>query len=150
MSSMAQRLFSLCATSLGVLAQASLPQATVDQVAWQGQGKGASDMAVFIHYNIATAAGTQGCNCQGQAPPAIDIWDPSALDTDAWIREGVAMGATRFIYVAKHGCGFLAWNSSTDYPYSAASLNRQMLTSSVASLKVQRRRALVTASTTVS
>lgn len=77
-------------------------------------------MAVFIHYNIATAAGTQGCNCQGQAPPAIDIWDPSALDTDAWIREGVAMGATRFIYVAKHGCGFLAWNSSTDYPYSAA------------------------------
>jgi hypothetical protein len=32
---------------------------------------------------------------------------------------GLAMNATRFIYVAKHGCGFLAYNSSVDYPYSA-------------------------------
>ena len=95
-------------------------QGTPEQIRWQGQGSGAGDVAVFIHYNIATAAGTQGCGGCGGAPPNISIWNPSALDTDSWISSGMAMGATRFIYVAKHGCGFAAWKSAPSYPYSAS------------------------------
>ena len=98
------------------------PVGTPEQVAWQGQGAGTGDMAVFIHYNMATADGSQGCDCSGRAPPAAAKWAPTALDTDAWIAAGVAMGATRFVLVAKHGCGFLTWNSSTasEYGYSIA------------------------------
>ena len=124
------------------------PTATADQVAWQGQGPESknhrsSDMAVFIHYNMATAAGTQGCGgCDGKpegaAPPPIGIWNPSALDTDSWIRTGMEMGATRFIYVAKHGCGFFAYNSSVSYPYNAAhstAPNADVVSAFVASAK---------------
>eukprot|EP00697_Spironema_sp_BW2_P017454 gnl/Spiro4/9142_TR4813_c0_g1_i1.p1 gnl/Spiro4/9142_TR4813_c0_g1~~gnl/Spiro4/9142_TR4813_c0_g1_i1.p1 ORF type:complete len:480 (-),score=96.55 gnl/Spiro4/9142_TR4813_c0_g1_i1:89-1366(-) len=69
---------------------------------------------------MATMAGTQGCGGCGGAPPSIDLWDPSALDTDLWIRTGVAMGCRRFVLTAKHGCGFLAWNSSLPgYDYHA-------------------------------
>ena len=112
----------LCVTAAPPPPIPPVPNATIDQILWQGEGSPtAGDMAVFIHYNMATAAGTQGCGgCGGTAPPPIDIWNPSALDTDAWIAAGVAMGATRFIYVAKHGCGFFAYNSSVPYPYNAA------------------------------
>lgn len=93
----------------------SPPLGTPQQVQWA-----LDEMACFIHYNMATAAGTQGCNGCGGAPPDISLWNPSALDTDAWIAAGVAMGCKRFVYVAKHGCGFAAWNSTLDtYPYSA-------------------------------
>ena len=89
-------------------------------VAWA-----AHEMACFIHFNMATAAGTQGCGGCSQAPPPISKWAPSALDTDAWVDAGVAMGCTRFVYVAKHGCGFAAWPSNATvngerYPYSTA------------------------------
>ena len=89
---------------------------TPDQLAWAR-----GEIACFVHYNMATAAGSQGCGGCGGPPPDIALWNPSALDTDAWVAAGVAMGCTRFVYVAKHGCGFAAWNSSVPgYLYSAA------------------------------
>jgi len=95
------------------------PVATPAQAAWAE-----AEMACFYHYNMATAAGTQGCDCNS-APPDISIWDPSALDTDAWISAGAAMGCKRFVYVAKHGCGATMWPSNARilgerYPYSVA------------------------------
>ena len=97
------------------------PLPTAEQVAWFD-----GEMACFIHYNMATAAGSQGCG--GGEPPPIAIWNPSALDTDSWIAAGVAMGCTRFVYVAKHGCGFCAWPTratinGTEYPYSVKYAN---------------------------
>ena len=95
------------------------PIGTPQQIAWQ-----TSEMACFVHWNMATAAGTQGCDCNS-APPNVSTWNPTALDTDAWITAGVAMGCSRFIYVAKHGCGFCTWPSNAmiqgeRYPYSVA------------------------------
>lgn len=95
------------------------PIGTPPQIAWQK-----SRMACFIHWNMASAAGTQGCG-GGSVPPPISIWHPTALDTDAWVSAGKAMGCVRFIYVAKHGCGFTTWPSLTTvrgqrYPYSVA------------------------------
>jgi len=43
------------------------------------------------------------------------------VDTDAWIDAGIAMGCTRFVYTAKHSCGFLTWKSTlpaSTYNYS--------------------------------
>jgi hypothetical protein len=96
------------------------PIGTPEIIAWQE-----SEMACFIHWNMATAAGTQGCGGCSRAPPDISIWNPTALDTDAWIAAGVAMGCKRFVYVAKHGCGLATWPSNATirgerYPYSVA------------------------------
>ena len=93
------------------------PIGTPDQISYQ-----LNEMACFYHMNIATMAGTQGCGGGGE-PPDISLWNPSAVDTDAWVSAGVAMGCKRFIYVAKHGCGFAAWPSAATingsvYPYS--------------------------------
>jgi hypothetical protein len=63
------------------------PVGTPQQVQWA-----LDEMACFIHFNMATAAGTQGCQGCGGAPPDIGLWNPYALDTDAWIAAGVAMG----------------------------------------------------------
>lgn len=133
----------LCAALCIMLPQAvkSAPAVgTPEQIAWQGQGLDkVSDMAVFIHYNMATAAGEQGCDsCSKGPPPPIKLWNPSALDTDSWIKEGMAMGATRFIYTAKHGCGFVAWKTLTNYSYSATnspSLHADIVAAFVASAK---------------
>lgn len=98
-----------------------LPVPTADQAKWQADG---NDIACFVHFEMATMAGTQGCACSS-APPSINIWNPSALNTDQWIETGMSMGCSRFIYTAKHGCGFLGWNSSAPgspipYTYSTA------------------------------
>lgn len=91
------------------------PIPTAEQLAWQQ-----SEMACFVHYNMATAAGSQGCSCS-DTPPDISIWNPNDLNTDEWIKAGKAMGCKRFVYVAKHGCGFVAWNSSVaGYDYTVA------------------------------
>jgi hypothetical protein len=64
---------------------------TEDLIAWQGQGPSGShksDVAIFIHYNMATAAGTQGCGgCGSVPPPDLELWNPVALDTDgaSWL-----------------------------------------------------------------
>lgn len=96
------------------------PIPTKDIVAYQ-----LNEMACFVHFNMATAAGTQGCGGCSQAPPDISIWNPTALDTDSWVSAGMAMGCKRFVYVAKHGCGFATWPSNATlqgqrYPYSVA------------------------------
>jgi len=71
------------------------PLPTPEQVNWLS-----SEMACFIHYNMATAVGSQGCGGCGAAPPDISAWNPSNLNTDAWVEAGVAMGCKRFIYVS--------------------------------------------------
>jgi len=96
------------------------PIGTPEIIAWQE-----SEMACFVHYNMATAAGSQGCGGCSSAPPNLSIWNPSNLSTDAWIDAGIAMGCKRFIYTAKHGCGFATWPSNATvlgarYPYSVA------------------------------
>ena len=93
------------------VAQPVLPTAPV--LAWQLNQTGC-----FVHYNMATMAGTQGCQDGVMVPPPLSSWQPSALDTDAWVRTCKALGGSRIIYVAKHGCGFAAWRSQVEYNYS--------------------------------
>ena len=82
------------------------------------------EVGCLVDYDMCTFAGTQGCSCSA-APPPADVWRPTALDTDSWIQAGMSAGCRYFIYVAKHMCGFLAWNSTVattpDYAYSTLS-----------------------------
>eukprot|EP01050_Picozoa_sp_SAG11_P057206 SAG11_NODE_35897_length_264_cov_0.945455_1_plen_88_part_11 len=68
-----------------------LPSAPVLQ--WQ-----LHDTGCFVHYNMATMAGSQGCQSGVAAPPPLSAWQPTALDTDAWASTCKAMGGTRIIY----------------------------------------------------
>lgn len=66
---------------------------------------------------MATMDGSQGCG--GGALPPLSAWQPTALDTDAWVDACAAMGGVRIVYVAKHGCGFTAWRSNVSlYGYA--------------------------------
>ena len=110
-----------------------LPSAPV--LAWQ-----LKDVGCFVHYNMATMVGSQGCQDGVSVPPPLSAWQPTALDTDAWVSTCAAMGGSRIIYVAKHGCGFAAWNSSVQgYPYSAQ--NAPMPVDAVAAFVASARKA---------
>ena len=106
----------LCARALPPPPPITPPIPTQSILNWLSQPVGC-----FVHFNMATAAGSQGCG--GGAPPPIDIWAPTALDTDQWVETCKSMGGTRIIYVAKHGCGFTAWRSNVtlnNYKYTVS------------------------------
>ena len=93
---------------LAASSRGAAPQPTSAQLAWQ-----LNDTGCIVHYNMATMAGSQGCQAGTNVPPPLSAWQPTALDTDSWVKTCAAMGGTRIIYVAKHGCGFAAWKSKT-------------------------------------
>ena len=104
----------LCARALPPLPPVPPPIPTASILSWLDNPVGC-----FVHFNMATAAGTQGCG--GGAPPPINTWAPTALDTDQWVQTCKSMGGSRIIYVAKHGCGFATWKSNVTlngYAYS--------------------------------
>ena len=103
----------LCITAVPPPPPVPPPVPTAAQAAWQQGG----EVGCFVHYNMATMAGSQGCG--GGAPPPLSSWQPTALDTDSWVDACVAMGGVRIVYVAKHGCGFTAWRSNVSlYGYA--------------------------------
>jgi len=104
----------LCARALLPPPPVTPPIPTASILSWLENPVGC-----FVHYNMATAAGTQGCG--GGPPPPINTWAPTALDTDQWVQTCKSMGGSRIIYVAKHGCGFITWKSNVTlngYAYS--------------------------------
>lgn len=110
------------------------PQPTSPQLAWQ-----LNDTGCIVHYNMATAAGTQGCRSDtGDAvPPPLSAWRPTALDTDAWANTCKAMGGSRIILTAKHNCGFIPWHSSAvpNYTYTATEGQPDVVAAFVASAR---------------
>jgi hypothetical protein len=94
------------------------PVPTPDVLAWSTK-----EVMCLYDIDICTYIGSQGCNCQ-DAPPPVDIWSPTALDTDSWLRAGVSAGCAIHILVSKHMCGFVSWNSTAGedigYNYSSA------------------------------
>jgi alpha-L-fucosidase len=84
---------------LAASSRGAAPQPTSAQLAWQ-----LNDTGCIVHYNMATAAGTQGCQSAtgDDAPPPLSAWRPTALNTDAWADACKAMGGSRIILTAKH------------------------------------------------
>ena len=89
----------LCGVLSGAAAGGGAVLPTAPQLRWQ-----MNDTGCFVHYNMATAAGTQGCQSAtgDDAPPPLSAWRPTALNTDAWADACKAMGGSRIILTAKH------------------------------------------------
>jgi alpha-L-fucosidase len=108
----------LGALALAAAAAAAAPAApTAPQLAWQG-GFGS-----IIHFNMATAAGTQGCNPTNWAgasnPQTFGAGltpESLAAAVDGWGKTMQSAGITYAIYVAKHSCGFPTWPTNVTLP----------------------------------
>ena len=83
--------------------EASLPLPTEVQRRWADM-----ELGMFYHYDIPIFGG-------GRAP-APDRYNPARLDTDQWMEAAKAYGAKYVVLTAKHGAGFMQWQSDI-YPY---------------------------------
>ena len=75
------------------------------------------DMEVGMFFHIDLPIYKSGWNFRSwQDLPDPDLYQPHNLDTDQWMEAAAAIGAKYAVFVAKHGSGFLQWQSDL-YPY---------------------------------
>ncbi|MCH8120221.1 MAG: alpha-L-fucosidase [Planctomycetes bacterium] len=99
----------LLATSQAASAEPDLAKPTPIQAAWQDL-----EIGMFIHYDFwAFKRDVKQWHWKDISP---DLYYPKKLDTDQWVRTAKAMGAKYAILTAKHGTGFLQWQSDA-YPF---------------------------------
>eukprot|EP00056_Hartaetosiga_gracilis_P003668 m.65889 g.65889 ORF g.65889 m.65889 type:complete len:586 (-) comp11539_c6_seq2:510-2267(-) len=95
----------------------SVPTPTPDQQIYQRH-----EIMGLTHFNMATFVknGDPGCtssnwntgiNCSNPL-----TFNPVKLNISNWIESYKAVGAKHAVLTAKHGCGFLLWNTSTFLP----------------------------------
>ena len=90
--------------------RASLVKPTPEQAAWQDM-----EIGLFIHYDL-TVFKPGWDHRQYDSRPGPEIFNPAKLDTEQWMEAAEAIGAKYTVFVAKHGSGFLSWQSDV-YPY---------------------------------
>ena len=91
-------------------AMADLGRPTPEQAEWQD-----FEVGLFIHYDMPVFK--PGWDHRNYAHrPGPEIFNPRKLDTDQWMEAARAMGAKYAVFVAKHGSGFMNWQSDL-YPY---------------------------------
>ena len=95
----------------GTAADTDILRPTPEQLQWQKDGLG-----VFFHFGVNTFAGKEWSD--GTLSP--QIFDPTDLDADEWVRLARDMGAKYVILTAKHHDGFCLWPTATT-DYSVAS-----------------------------
>ena len=89
----------------GVLA---LP--TAAQKAWADM-----ELGMFFHFDIPVFKPNWNWRSFKEFPDP-KLYNPAKLDTDQWMEAAKAYGAKYVVLVAKHGSGFLQWQSDL-YPY---------------------------------
>ena len=77
---------------------AGLPLPTPTHLKWADMEQG-----MFFHYDIPIFGG-------GRAPDP-NRYNPEKLDTDQWMEAAKAYGAKYVVLTAKHGAGFMQWQS---------------------------------------
>jgi len=70
---------------------------------------------MFIHYDIPVFKPGWD-HRQYETRPEASVFNPKKLNTDQWMEAAKAMGAKYAVFVAKHGSGFMCWQSDL-YPY---------------------------------
>ncbi len=91
-------------------APVNLVKPTPEQAAWQDM-----EIGLFIHYDLPVFKPGWD-HRQYETRPGPEIFDPAKLDTEQWMAAAEAIGAKYAVFVAKHGSGFLSWQSD-QYPY---------------------------------
>ena len=82
---------------------AALPLPTPAHLKWADM-----ELGMFYHFDIPIFGG-------GRAPDP-KRYNPAKLDTDQWMEAAKAYGAKYVVLTAKHGAGFMQWQSDI-YPY---------------------------------
>ena len=90
--------------------ETKLPRPTPEQAAWQD-----FELGLFIHYDIPVFKPGWDHRQYDQRPEP-GVFNPSKLNTDQWLEATQALGAKYAVFVAKHGSGFMCWQSDL-YPY---------------------------------
>lgn len=98
--------------------QSSAPRPTPSQLAWQE-----AELGVVFHYDLHVFDGKPYQQGRNRITPIADynIFNPTHLDTDQWIRSAKAAGATFAILTATHETGFALYPSDVN-PYSVKAL----------------------------
>ena len=89
---------------------ATLPRPTAQQLLWHDL-----EFGMFYHFDI-TVFKPDWYWRTWKDKPTPDLYNPDKLDTDQWMEAAKAMGAKYVVFVAKHGSGFLQWQSNA-YDY---------------------------------
>ena len=103
---------------------AAMPLPTPQQLKYQGE------ISALIHFGMATffhdgdpgcdAGNWHGCDTNGGLKTCnssdVSSFAPTNLNVSAWVESFQALGATSAVLTAKHGCGFLAWDTNVTLP----------------------------------
>jgi hypothetical protein len=84
-------------------------------------------MNALIHFGMATffhdcdpgctSTNWQGCDSNGGCNSSDPrSFNPTKLNVSNWVESFKAVGVTSAVLTAKHGCGFLAWETATTLP----------------------------------
>ncbi|MBX2872773.1 MAG: alpha-L-fucosidase [Saprospiraceae bacterium] len=89
------------------------------QIAWQE-----AELGVVFHYDLHVFDGKKYRQGENRVSPIPDyqIFNPTKLDTDQWIRAAKDAGATFAILTATHETGFALYQSEVN-PYSLKAVN---------------------------
>ncbi|MBM4154309.1 MAG: alpha-L-fucosidase [Lentisphaerae bacterium] len=98
-------------TSRGADDAAAGPRPTPAQLRWQQ-----CEVGVIFHFDMPVAAGAFAPNNEIRTTFDPSLYNPEALDTDAWAAAAKAAGARYAVFTATHFNGFLQWQSDA-YPY---------------------------------
>lgn len=86
------------------------PRPTPVQAAWQDM-----ELGMFIHYDMNVFKPGWD-HRQYETRPGPELFNPTKLNTDQWLEAARAMGAKYAVLTAKHGSGFMLWQSDL-YPF---------------------------------
>jgi alpha-L-fucosidase len=82
---------------------------TNEQVAWAD-----AEIGVIIHLDINIYAPESFDYKDSRTLPNVNVFSPSKLNTDQWVRTAKAAGATYAVLTVKHGTGFCLWPSKVN------------------------------------
>ena len=89
------------------------PLPSPQQLAWHEM-----DLTVFVHFGMNTFSGHAGTGTGKEDP---ELFNPTNLDCEQWVREAKAAGFHAFVLTAKHHDGFCLWpTESTDHSVASS------------------------------
>lgn len=111
-------LANICVMGYSKTVSKQIPLPTKAQLAWQD-----AEIAAVFHYDLHVFDSVQYNQAQNRITPIPDmnIFNPSCLDTDQWIRSVKEMGARIAIITATHETGFALYQSDVN-PYCMKAL----------------------------
>ena len=100
--------------SLAAVEERKIPKPTPPQLAWQQ-----AELGVIYHLDPRTFHGKDFAQGELRYKPVKDInmFNPTELDTDQWLKVAKSMGARFAILVASHETGLRLWQSDAN-PFS--------------------------------